>query len=122
MWFHLRLCSASVLLRQAEELAAKYPNTIPVTLDAGSQEGHLDSLVKDHDLVIRYGMSTIFCYKQKYKLFNMWIDGKCPLSSFPKVNLKYLRAGWLILINSEIILYYMSIMGRFIFRFSIVAF
>uniref|UniRef100_UPI0037E935AC alpha-aminoadipic semialdehyde synthase, mitochondrial n=1 Tax=Semicossyphus pulcher TaxID=241346 RepID=UPI0037E935AC len=43
---------ASVLLRQAEELAAKYPNTIPVTLDAGSQEGHLDSLVKDHDLVI----------------------------------------------------------------------
>lgn len=43
---------ASVMLKQAEELAAKYPNTIPVTLDAGSQEGHLDSLVKDHDLVI----------------------------------------------------------------------
>lgn len=43
---------ASVLLKQAEELANKYPNTIPVTLDAGSQEGHLDSLVKDHDLVI----------------------------------------------------------------------
>ncbi|XP_023275718.1 alpha-aminoadipic semialdehyde synthase, mitochondrial [Seriola lalandi dorsalis] len=43
---------ASVLLRQAEELAAKYPNTIPVTLDASSQEGHLDSLIKDHDLVI----------------------------------------------------------------------
>ncbi|CAK6980220.1 alpha-aminoadipic semialdehyde synthase%2C mitochondrial, partial [Scomber scombrus] len=43
---------ASVLLRQAEELAAKYPNTIPVMLDATSQEGHLDSLVKDHDLVI----------------------------------------------------------------------
>ncbi|KAM7003257.1 LOW QUALITY PROTEIN: alpha-aminoadipic semialdehyde synthase, mitochondrial [Tautogolabrus adspersus] len=43
---------ASVLLKQAEELAAKYPNTIPVTLDASSQEGHLDSLVKDHDLVI----------------------------------------------------------------------
>ncbi|XP_027128611.1 alpha-aminoadipic semialdehyde synthase, mitochondrial isoform X2 [Larimichthys crocea] len=43
---------ASVLLKQAEELAAKYPNTIPVTLDAGSQEGHLDSLIKDHDLVI----------------------------------------------------------------------
>ncbi|KAM9351728.1 alpha-aminoadipic semialdehyde synthase, mitochondrial [Symphorus nematophorus] len=43
---------ASVLLKQAEELAAKYPNTIPVTLDVGSQEGHLDSLVKDHDLVI----------------------------------------------------------------------
>ncbi|XP_044048130.1 alpha-aminoadipic semialdehyde synthase, mitochondrial isoform X4 [Siniperca chuatsi] len=43
---------ASVLLKQAEELAAKYPNAIPVTLDAGSQEGHLDSLVKDHDLVI----------------------------------------------------------------------
>ncbi|XP_060893053.1 alpha-aminoadipic semialdehyde synthase, mitochondrial [Labrus mixtus] len=43
---------ATVLLKQAEELAAKYPNTIPVTLDASSQEGHLDSLVKDHDLVI----------------------------------------------------------------------
>uniref|UniRef100_A0A7N8WTS4 Aminoadipate-semialdehyde synthase n=1 Tax=Mastacembelus armatus TaxID=205130 RepID=A0A7N8WTS4_9TELE len=43
---------ASVLLRQAEELAAKYPNTIPVTLDVSSQEGHLNSLVKDHDLVI----------------------------------------------------------------------
>ncbi|KAG7219641.1 hypothetical protein INR49_007198 [Caranx melampygus] len=43
---------ASVLLRQAEELAAKYPNTIPVTLDVGSQEGHLDSLIQDHDLVI----------------------------------------------------------------------
>ncbi|XP_054475629.1 alpha-aminoadipic semialdehyde synthase, mitochondrial [Anoplopoma fimbria] len=43
---------ASVLLKQAEELAAKYPNTIPIMLDVGSQEGHLDSLVKDHDLVI----------------------------------------------------------------------
>ncbi|XP_047452983.1 alpha-aminoadipic semialdehyde synthase, mitochondrial isoform X1 [Mugil cephalus] len=43
---------ASVLLKQAEELAAKYPNTIPVTLNVGSQEAHLDSLVKDHDLVI----------------------------------------------------------------------
>ncbi|KAM6937642.1 alpha-aminoadipic semialdehyde synthase, mitochondrial [Xenentodon cancila] len=43
---------ASMLLRQAEELAAKYPNTIPVTLDVSSQEGHVESLVKDHDLVI----------------------------------------------------------------------
>ncbi|KAK7916526.1 hypothetical protein WMY93_012287 [Mugilogobius chulae] len=43
---------ASVMLRQAEELAAKYPNTIPVVLDVGSQEGHLHSLIKDHDLVI----------------------------------------------------------------------
>ncbi|XP_045892599.1 alpha-aminoadipic semialdehyde synthase, mitochondrial isoform X1 [Micropterus dolomieu] len=43
---------ASVLLKQAEELADKYPNTIPITLDVGSQEGHLDSLIKDHDLVI----------------------------------------------------------------------
>uniref|UniRef100_A0AAV2KPY1 Alpha-aminoadipic semialdehyde synthase, mitochondrial n=1 Tax=Knipowitschia caucasica TaxID=637954 RepID=A0AAV2KPY1_KNICA len=43
---------ASVVLRQAEELAAKYPNTIPVVMDVGSQEGHLDSLIKDHDLVI----------------------------------------------------------------------
>uniref|UniRef100_A0A3P8UP07 Aminoadipate-semialdehyde synthase n=1 Tax=Cynoglossus semilaevis TaxID=244447 RepID=A0A3P8UP07_CYNSE len=37
---------------QAEDLAAKYPNTIPITLDVTSQEGHLDSLIKDHDLVI----------------------------------------------------------------------
>ncbi|KAI5100435.1 alpha-aminoadipic semialdehyde synthase, mitochondrial, partial [Silurus meridionalis] len=43
---------ASMLLSQAEELAAKYPNTIPVMLDVSSQEGHLESLVKDHDLVI----------------------------------------------------------------------
>ncbi|XP_034144219.1 alpha-aminoadipic semialdehyde synthase, mitochondrial isoform X2 [Esox lucius] len=43
---------ASVLLTQAEELAGKYPNTIPVMLDVTSQEGHLESLVKDHDLVI----------------------------------------------------------------------
>ncbi|XP_040018359.2 alpha-aminoadipic semialdehyde synthase, mitochondrial isoform X1 [Gasterosteus aculeatus] len=43
---------ASVMLKQAEELAAKYPNTIPIMLDVGSQEGHLDSLIKDHDLVI----------------------------------------------------------------------
>ncbi|KAM9753870.1 alpha-aminoadipic semialdehyde synthase, mitochondrial isoform 2-T2 [Menidia menidia] len=43
---------ASVLLRQAEELAARYPNTIPVTLDASSNQAHLDSLIKDHDLVI----------------------------------------------------------------------
>uniref|UniRef100_A0AAX7TWC3 Alpha-aminoadipic semialdehyde synthase, mitochondrial n=1 Tax=Astatotilapia calliptera TaxID=8154 RepID=A0AAX7TWC3_ASTCA len=43
---------ASMLLSQAEELAAKYPNTIPVMLDVSSQEGHLDSLVRDHDLVI----------------------------------------------------------------------
>lgn len=48
--------SASVLLSQAEELAAKYPNTIPVMLDVTSQEGHLESLVKDHDLVIRHGL------------------------------------------------------------------
>ncbi|MCJ8735980.1 hypothetical protein PDJAM_G00253660 [Pangasius djambal] len=47
---------ASVLLSQAEELAVKYPNTIPVRLDVTSQEGHLESLVKDHDLVIRHGL------------------------------------------------------------------
>ncbi|KAI4874970.1 hypothetical protein NFI96_032979 [Prochilodus magdalenae] len=45
---------ASVLLNQAEELAAKYPNTIPVMLDVTSQKDHLESLVKDHDLVIRH--------------------------------------------------------------------
>lgn len=49
----LSACSGSVLLKQAEELAARYPNTIPIMLDAGSQESRLDSLVKDHDLVIR---------------------------------------------------------------------
>ena len=54
------LLSASMLLKQAEELAATYPNTIPVMLDAGSQEGHLDSLIKDHDLVIRYNISVYF--------------------------------------------------------------
>lgn len=53
--FLLWLFSASVLLSQAEELAAKYPNTIPVMLDVTSQESHLESLVKDHNLVIRHG-------------------------------------------------------------------
>lgn len=43
---------ASVSLRQAEELATKYPNTIPVVLDVSSQEGHLGSLIKDHDVII----------------------------------------------------------------------
>ncbi|CAG01078.1 unnamed protein product, partial [Tetraodon nigroviridis] len=42
----------SVVLRQAEELASRYPNTIAVMLDVSSQEGHLDSLFKDHHLVI----------------------------------------------------------------------
>ncbi|KAI5627062.1 alpha-aminoadipic semialdehyde synthase, mitochondrial, partial [Silurus asotus] len=37
---------ASMLLSQAEELAAKYPNTIPVMLDVSSQEGHLESLTE----------------------------------------------------------------------------
>lgn len=43
----------SVVLKQAEELASRYPNTIPIMVDVSSQEGHLDSLLKDHDLVIR---------------------------------------------------------------------
>lgn len=43
----------SVVLKQAEELASRYPNTISIMVDASSQEGHLDSLLKDHDLVIR---------------------------------------------------------------------
>lgn len=41
------------MLKQAEELASRYPNTIPIMLDVSSQEGHLDSLLRDHDLVIR---------------------------------------------------------------------
>ncbi|XP_059190585.1 alpha-aminoadipic semialdehyde synthase, mitochondrial isoform X2 [Centropristis striata] len=65
---------ASVLLKQAEELAATYPNTIPVMLDAGSQEGHLDSLVKDHDLVISllpYALHPLIakhCIKRKVNM------------------------------------------------------
>ncbi|KAL7401810.1 hypothetical protein ABVT39_004977 [Epinephelus coioides] len=65
---------ASMLLKQAEELAAKYPNTIPIMLDAGSQEGHLDSLVKDHDLVISmlpYSLHPLIakhCIKRKVNM------------------------------------------------------
>nr|XP_043891753.1 alpha-aminoadipic semialdehyde synthase, mitochondrial isoform X1 [Solea senegalensis]XP_043891754.1 alpha-aminoadipic semialdehyde synthase, mitochondrial isoform X1 [Solea senegalensis]XP_043891755.1 alpha-aminoadipic semialdehyde synthase, mitochondrial isoform X1 [Solea senegalensis] len=65
---------ASVLLKQAEELAAKYPNTIPITLDVTSQEGHLDSLIKDHDLVISllpYSFHPLIakhCIKRKVNL------------------------------------------------------
>ncbi|XP_061780678.1 alpha-aminoadipic semialdehyde synthase, mitochondrial [Nerophis lumbriciformis] len=43
---------ASVCLNQAQDLSSKYPNTVPVMLDVGSQEAHLNSLVKEHDLVI----------------------------------------------------------------------
>lgn len=59
--------SASVLLKQAEELAARYPNTIPIMLDASSQEGHLDSLVTDHDLVIRYQLLFYSLCTQSYQ-------------------------------------------------------
>lgn len=41
------------MLHQAEEMAARYPNTIAVMLDITSQEGHLEFLIKDHDIVIR---------------------------------------------------------------------
>ncbi|XP_060770752.1 alpha-aminoadipic semialdehyde synthase, mitochondrial [Neoarius graeffei] len=57
---------ASVLLSQAEELAAKYPNTIPVMLDVTSQESHLESLVKDHNLVISMLPSTYHPLVAKY--------------------------------------------------------
>uniref|UniRef100_A0AAY4BA69 Alpha-aminoadipic semialdehyde synthase, mitochondrial n=1 Tax=Denticeps clupeoides TaxID=299321 RepID=A0AAY4BA69_9TELE len=65
---------ASVLLNQAEELASKYPNTIPVMLDVTSQEGHLESLIKDHDLVMSmlpYGyhpMVAKHCISKKVNL------------------------------------------------------
>uniref|UniRef100_A0A3Q2YVJ0 Aminoadipate-semialdehyde synthase n=1 Tax=Hippocampus comes TaxID=109280 RepID=A0A3Q2YVJ0_HIPCM len=47
-----QLTVASVCMQQAQDLAAKYPNTIPVMLDVSSQEAHLISLIQDHDLVI----------------------------------------------------------------------
>ncbi|XP_051917277.1 alpha-aminoadipic semialdehyde synthase, mitochondrial [Hippocampus zosterae] len=47
-----QLTVASVCMKQAQDLAAKYPNTIPVMLDVSSQEAHLISLIQDHDLVI----------------------------------------------------------------------
>ena len=43
----------SVALRQAEELASRYPNTIPLMLDVSAQDAHLDSLFQDHQVVIR---------------------------------------------------------------------
>ncbi|KAI1882137.1 hypothetical protein AGOR_G00247580 [Albula goreensis] len=43
---------ASMILSQAEQLAGRYPNTIPILMDVTTQESHLESLVKDHDLVI----------------------------------------------------------------------
>ncbi|KAM3870191.1 alpha-aminoadipic semialdehyde synthase, mitochondrial [Diretmus argenteus] len=65
---------ASVMLKQAEELAATYPNTIPVMLNVTSQEGHLDSLVKEHELVISmlpYGFHPLIakqCIKRKVNM------------------------------------------------------
>ncbi|XP_019934960.2 alpha-aminoadipic semialdehyde synthase, mitochondrial [Paralichthys olivaceus] len=70
----IQVTVASMLLKQAEELAAKYPNVIPITLDASSQEGHLDSLVKDHDLVISmlpfslHPLIAKHCIKRKVNL------------------------------------------------------
>ena len=78
MWFVSCLCSASVLLRQAEVLAATYPNTIPAMLDATSQEGHLDSLVKDHDLVIRYSRrcsDDMQTFKHTVKRVTLRVEG-----------------------------------------------
>nr|XP_057943484.1 alpha-aminoadipic semialdehyde synthase, mitochondrial [Doryrhamphus excisus] len=43
---------ASVIMKQAQDLSARYPNTVPIMLDVSSQEAHLNSLIKDHDLVI----------------------------------------------------------------------
>uniref|UniRef100_A0A672M445 Aminoadipate-semialdehyde synthase n=1 Tax=Sinocyclocheilus grahami TaxID=75366 RepID=A0A672M445_SINGR len=43
---------ASNLLNQAEDMAAKYANTVAVMLDITCQESHLESLIKDHDIVI----------------------------------------------------------------------
>ncbi|XP_035280713.1 alpha-aminoadipic semialdehyde synthase, mitochondrial isoform X1 [Anguilla anguilla] len=65
---------ASVMLNQAEELAQKYPNTIPIMLDVTSQEAHLESLVKDHNLVISllpyafHPMVAKHCISQKVNL------------------------------------------------------
>ncbi|CAB1414611.1 unnamed protein product [Pleuronectes platessa] len=70
----IQVTVASMLLKQAEALAAKYPNVIPITLDASSQEGHLDSLIKDHDLVISMLPYTLHpliakhCIKRKVNL------------------------------------------------------
>ncbi|XP_077424829.1 alpha-aminoadipic semialdehyde synthase, mitochondrial [Vanacampus margaritifer] len=47
-----QLTVASVCMKQAQDLAAKYPNTIPVMLDVSSQEARLVSLIQDHDLVV----------------------------------------------------------------------
>lgn len=65
---------ASVLLQQAEDLASRYPNTVPITLDAGSQEGRLDSLVREHHLVISmlpYGLHPLVaqhCVKNRVNM------------------------------------------------------
>ncbi|CAL8360409.1 unnamed protein product [Lota lota] len=45
---------ASAMLQQAEELAGRYPNTIPVMLNISQEgeDGSLDRMVRDHHLVI----------------------------------------------------------------------
>ncbi|KAJ8381673.1 hypothetical protein SKAU_G00024510 [Synaphobranchus kaupii] len=70
----IQVTVASVMLNQAEELAHKYPNTIPIMLDVTTQEGHLESLVKDHDLVISllpytfHPMVAKYCISQKVNM------------------------------------------------------
>ncbi|XP_041964997.1 alpha-aminoadipic semialdehyde synthase, mitochondrial [Alosa sapidissima] len=70
----IQVTVASVLLSQAEELASKYPNTIPVMLDVTSQEGHMESLIKDHDLVISmlpYGYHPVVAKHCIHKKVNL---------------------------------------------------
>ncbi|XP_072566068.1 alpha-aminoadipic semialdehyde synthase, mitochondrial-like [Paramormyrops kingsleyae] len=65
---------ASVMMNQAEKLAARYPNTTAVMLDVTSQQSLLESLVKDHDVVIsllpyqHHAMIAEHCIRKKVNL------------------------------------------------------
>ncbi|KAJ3597136.1 hypothetical protein NHX12_003536 [Muraenolepis orangiensis] len=62
---------ASAMLQQAEELAARYPNTIAVMLSISQdgEESRLDRLVKDHHLVISFHpLVARQCIKRKVNM------------------------------------------------------
>ncbi|XP_034029911.1 alpha-aminoadipic semialdehyde synthase, mitochondrial-like isoform X2 [Thalassophryne amazonica] len=72
----IQVTVASVLKKQAEDLAAKYRNTTAVLLDVSSQEEYLDCLVQDHDLVVSmlpqalHSLVAKHCIKRKVNMVN----------------------------------------------------
>ena len=51
--FHIKSFLASALKNEADKLASKYPQTIPVVIDILRSQDELEKLIKNHQIVIR---------------------------------------------------------------------